>query len=188
MAGTVITVLPMVDPLRDLPALLHRGDRHPGTEGLMTAARGCFRRRGRRRGRRSTCSRSTSAGRSSPQASSTAPARVHSFVVELDARRRGAGARSRAALRARAQGGRRGRRRVAARSAPSGSAAAARSTPARGVLIAPPHLPGWRDVPVTALARAGVRAARPRSRTTRPRRPPASTASAPAPGRGTWST
>ena len=44
------------------------------------------------------------------------------------------------------------RRRASTRSTPSGSAAAGRSTRRAGVLIAPLHLPGWRNVPVTTLA------------------------------------
>ena len=57
------------------------------------------------------------------------------------------------------QRGRGGGRRVGRDRRRSGSAAAGRSTRARGVLVAPLHLPGWTDVPIVELAAARVRPA-----------------------------
>ena len=167
------------------PAVLHRGHRHPGTQGLdgrvgqrPVAAGGD--------GARGVAARPVLAldigGTKLAAGVVDAAGRVHSFVVEPTERDEGPDAGAGAAVRARPPRGRRSRARLGRdRRGRDRLRRAARRRRA-GVLIAPPHLPGWRDVPVVGARRARVRPARRCSRTTRPRRPPASTATAPGAG------
>ena len=84
--------------------------------------------------------------------------RVHSFLVEAEPPRGRAGARARAVVRARPE-----RRRESGVSWDGidrvGIGSGGPLDDERGILIGPPHLPGWVDVPVIALAGGGVRQA-----------------------------
>ena len=132
MAALVLATLPMIDHLRFLgQRYFIEGHRDPGAQGLAHAASPGTRPAGTRSrcvAHVRRCSRSTSAARRSPPASSTARGRVHSFLVAPSRRRRAARTTcsprlfdlGRRAVEESGVAGRRSRR--------SGSAAAARST------------------------------------------------------------
>ena len=143
------------DHLRDLPAVLRRA------ASRRRAARGSDGAAAPRRevglARRRPCSRSTSAARSWRPASSTRRAASTRSSSRRRGRRtgptrcsRGCSTSDGSASPSRASRGRGSRR--------SASAAAVRSTPTAGVLLAPPHLPGWVGVPIVDRG-ARVRAA-----------------------------
>ena len=182
MAGTLLLVLPMVILFAVVPEVLHPRHRGPGPQGLDVAAAGHRSRRRRPAGSAGRCSGSTSAARSSPPASSTTTA-----ACARSSSRRPRPARARTTALARLF--ELGRRAVAEagvawdddRGVGIGCGGPLDSD-ARDPDRAARTSPGWARRPDRRARPSGSSGGRRCSTTTRPRRPPASTASAPGAG------